>query len=186
MSLSKPTARNELIHAQVFGQAVHVCRDLHHVLMNARKLPAHISHGAAFSAYVVGEIQYTAPLASAALFSCAWESIISDFVEAGRLKLASWLHECLLSWNERTKLYRAAWKGGISVPFLPPGYGPMTCQQSLERLNGILKGALPVNFHKQCLSAISPLLEASLRAHMCAVLSCDEWQQDANGTNLSV
>ena len=160
-------------HQQVFGKPAHLCRDLYDVLQNAKKLPAHTSHGAAFASYVKGEIQYTSSLSSRALLSCAWESIICDFVEAGRLKMASWIQESLLAWNEKGKCYQARWTGGISVPFLPPGYGPLTCQQALERFNGIIKGNLPVNAHTLCLSAVSPEVEASVRSQMCAILSCE-------------
>ena len=88
--------------------------------------------------------------------------------------MASWIQESLLAWNEKGKCYQARWTGGISVPFLPPGYGPLTCQQALERFNGIIKGNLPVNAHTLCLSAVSPEVEASVRSQMCAILSCEQ------------
>ena len=153
---------------QVFGRSVRIQRDLHHVLTNARKLPHAISHGQPYASYIAGEVQFTSGLPSSALFSCAWESIMCEFLDAGRVKTANWMQETLLTYSSEQQNWSAKWQSGLTVSFPPPGNGTATCHQSLERYNGVLKCALPCKYHTWSLSVVTPLVEETARGIMRA------------------
>ena len=71
----------------------------------------------------------------------SWQTALYDFEQKGTAKTLKYLDDYPLESSDGGELWASAWASVLWNA--PPGHGPQTCQQSLERYNGTVKQAMP-------------------------------------------
>ena len=80
---------------------------------------------------------FTASLPTIRLFDACWQTTVHEFEQKGKAKTLKYLKEHILEASDDGEFRASGWASGLRNA--PPGHGPQTCQQSLERYSGTIK-----------------------------------------------
>ncbi|CAE7365974.1 unnamed protein product [Symbiodinium sp. CCMP2592] len=107
---------------------------------------------------------FTAPLPTIRLFHACWQTTLHDFEQKGKAKTLKYLKEHILEASDDGEFWASGWASGLWNA--PPGHGPQTCQQSLERYNRTIKQTMPAGYHLLSLPDMVKSLDSCNRTIM--------------------
>ena len=148
--------------------------DLRHVVTNVRSLSAAQAGSKDNAQYLASQVLFSAALPTSMLFHQHWLAVLVELARRKAWALSKYSQDHLLRFIDGR--WTAGWLGGLGAA--PPGHGPHSAQQALERRNRTLKTGLPAGYHNLSMSQVTAKLESVVRAHQIEQMWINETESE--------